>query len=602
MKIDNNLVYFIDIIEKPIIKETNLFLWSIILMILPTMINALWINGSEMSFLYIIQTNRFGASIPYIFFVPFILSYVISIIQLILRRNYAKWIIYSVLLFLMSLNIFLLLNFSTMVSPMMFTLLMETTRAETSGFISTYLFSKGTLITFTILFFLTILIIISEKIRFREIVERLSSSFVAKLSILVIMAYFMYRGIVSLIYFLTLFSCRTPLDVEEWSHGYKYETNTITVSIYSIYDYFGQKQDINHFYEIMSHLNSDEISSGTDTLDVVLVIGESYNKYHSELYGYKFETTPLMEKERIKGRLFVFDDVVTPYNMTSFVIKNLFSVNSIYDRESWTDFPFFQAIFKKAGYDVYFWDNQMIKSGGDVSDFSLNALIHNNDISCLSYTNTNDVTYKYDGELVDNFRDNIQLDSDKNLVIFHLQGQHFDSKDRYPHNIGYDLFSYSSYNKPDLSKGMRQYIADYDNATLYNDYVNNKIVELFIERNAIIVFLSDHGEEVYDYREFQGRTHEIDKSRDALKYQYEIPFFVWLSNQFMKKNPQVVDRIKNSSHKRYMIDNVSQFLMGLAKIKTIYYKPDRDVLSESFCEKKRIIQNSIDYDKQMGNH
>ena len=70
----------------------------------------------------------------------------------------------------------------------------------------------------------------------------------------------------------------------------------------------------------------------------------------------------------------------------------------------------------------------------------------------------------------------------------------------------------------------------------------------------------------------------------------------------MKKNPQVVDRIKNSSHKRYMIDNVSQFLMGLAKIKTIYYKPDRDVLSESFCEKKRIIQNSIDYDKQMGNH
>jgi glucan phosphoethanolaminetransferase (alkaline phosphatase superfamily) len=236
MKIDNNLIYFIDIIEKPIIKETNLFLWSIILMILPTMINALWINGSEMSFLYIIQTNRFGASIPYIFFVPFVLSYVISTIQLVFRKNYVKWIIYSVLLFLMSLNIFLLLNFSTMVSPMMFTLLMETTGSETSGFISTYLFSKGTQISFAILFLLTILIVISDKIRFHGLAERLSSSFVTKLSILVIMAYFMYRGIVSLIYFLTLFSCRTPSDVEEWSHGYKYETNTITVSIYSIYD------------------------------------------------------------------------------------------------------------------------------------------------------------------------------------------------------------------------------------------------------------------------------------------------------------------------------------------------------------------------------
>ena len=232
----------------------------------------------------------------------------------------------------------------------------------------------------------------------------------------------------------------------------------------------------------------------------------------------------------------------------------------------------------------------------------MNALIHNNDISSLSYTNTNDDTYKYDGELVDNFCDNIQLDSDKNLVIFHLQGQHFDSKDRYPHNKGYNMFSYDSYNKPDLSEGMRQYIADYDNATLYNDYVNNKIVELFNDRNAIIVFLSDHGEEVYDYRDFQGRTHEINKSRDALKYQYEIPFFVWFSNLFMIKNPQIVNRIKYSSHKKFMIDNVSQFLMGLAKIRTIYYKPDRDVLSESCCERKRIVQNCIDYDKQMENH
>lgn len=101
-------------------------------------------------------------------------------------------------------------------------------------------------------------------------------------------------------------------------------------------------------------LNLQQGSSSSSEAIVILVIGESFNKYHSELYGYKLHTNPHMAQELRNGNLFVFSDVVTPYNMTSHVMKNLFSVNSLMDNESWGMFPIFPAIFRDAGFKVLF--------------------------------------------------------------------------------------------------------------------------------------------------------------------------------------------------------------------------------------------------------
>lgn len=58
---------------------------------------------------------------------------------------------------------------------------------------------------------------------------------------------------------------------------------------------------------------------------IVLIIGESYNKHHSTLYGYHLPTTPLQQQRRDEGRLFVFQDAVSPWNITSNVLLDLFS-------------------------------------------------------------------------------------------------------------------------------------------------------------------------------------------------------------------------------------------------------------------------------------
>lgn len=50
-------------------------------------------------------------------------------------------------------------------------------------------------------------------------------------------------------------------------------------------------------------------STEQDSLNVILVIGESYNKYHSPLYGYYLNTTPVLCSQQQNGNLFVFKDV-----------------------------------------------------------------------------------------------------------------------------------------------------------------------------------------------------------------------------------------------------------------------------------------------------
>ena len=57
-----------------------------------------------------------------------------------------------------------------------------------------------------------------------------------------------------------------------------------------------------------------------------------------------------------------------------------------------------------------------------------------------------------------------------------------------------------------LSDEQRSVVADYLNATFYNDFIVDSIIRMFSDRNAIVIYFSDHGEEVYNFRMQQGRT------------------------------------------------------------------------------------------------
>lgn len=335
-------------------------------------------------------------------------------------------------------------------------------------------------------------------------------------------------------------------------------------------------------------------------MNVIYIIGESYIKRHSSLYGYPLKTSPRLEEEQKNGNLFVFYNVISPYNATSPTMKNTLCCNSITDGEKWYNSPYFPSLFKKSGFDVFYWDAQRDDSAQGLWVFSMSSFLFNKTISKISYTATTYKHFDYDNELVTDFEKTRKTLGRLNLIIFHLWGQHVDASARFPHNKEFCRFGVRDIKRKDkyLTDSKRQDIANYDNATLYNDFVVGHIINLYRDKNTVVVYLSDHGEEVYDYRDSKGRVAASEgQLSEYLKCQFDVPFVVWCSDKYKEKHPQIIKEIKTSLNRPFMTDNVCQILFHLSGLHTIYYKAEHDLLSPNFKPKDRFVNGGINYDK-----
>lgn len=521
-------------------------------------------------------------------------SLLMALIVLLPFGRFAKYFFYFFLTILCTVNVFLHFQFKSKISPNIMLLLGETNTQESSEFIHQYVFSIST-IPAVLFFFAALLLIILA-----ELYKRHTMSLNKKLMGIVV-SIITLLGICSFVRFSSLFLCRTTLEVDRWV-----ETNearpmdNLSNLLFCLYDLYIGSNELSVAEQSTLEACQKEARSNADTLSIVLVIGESYIKNHSSLYGYLKCTTPNMMKEEESGRLFVFTDVYSPYNLTSDVLRNVFSTNSIGAGEQWTGYPFFPVVFKKAGYDVFFWDNQYDPSGHESLDFSLNAYLHNSKTEKFAFTKINANAFRYDEELIDDFV--AQSDTTEKslmLVIFHLMGQHSSYYDRYPHSREFDYYSVDSIKqtKPFHTIEKRKLIADYDNATRYNDYIVGKIINHFRNENAVMLYFSDHGDEVYDYRDFAFRDISNTITPQILRYQYAVPFMIWCSDEFKRGNETVIEQIKDAVNKPLMLDNVCHLLFSLAKIDTPYYIQSRDILDSAYSCPPRIVNDSINIDK-----
>lgn len=341
-------------------------------------------------------------------------------------------------------------------------------------------------------------------------------------------------------------------------------------------------------------------SCSEDSINVVFVLGESFIKAHSSLYGYPLPTMPNMEREKENGNLFVFEDLVTPYNGTSNAMKNLFCLNDMSKGEKWYKTAYWPQLFKKAGFRLYLWDNQ---KNFDKRHGNTFYEMYAHKVANVCYDKMNETAYDYDEAIVEDFKKNGHVNyNGKNYVWFHLMGQHFAFADKCPNDK--KVFQTKDVKRIDsyLTDDMKQVIADYDNAVHYNDEVLKSIIDLFRNTNSVLVFISDHGEEAYDYRAKASRpAMEPGLENEYAHCQYDVPMLIWCSDLYMEKHKDVVNELTNCATHSSMSDKIGYSLIHLAHIKTKYYNPQGDMTSMKFQKNKRTIylmggEKSLDYD------
>lgn len=373
---------------------------------------------------------------------------------------------------------------------------------------------------------------------------------------------------------------------------------------FSIYSNHLASQQVDKCVEASRRVSVDSCSFRSPT--IVLIIGESYSKAHCQLYGYPQKDTPRQKRLERSGWMTKFNDVVSCWNLTSFVFKNVLSMHVVGEKGEWCDYPLFPELFRKAGYKVTFLTNQFLLAAGQaVYDFSGGFFLNDPVLSKAQFDLRNTSLHRFDEGLLadyDNFLKDGKIDlKGNNLIIFHLIGQHVSYNTRYPKNRAkWHADDYKEL-RPDLAGDnyRRRMIADYDNACLYNDSIVTQIVKRFENKDAIVVYMPDHGEEIFEPgRNILCRNHSAAVDWPLAHYEFEVPFWIWCSRKYAHREPQVFKAIKDAKNRRFMTDALPHMMVWLAGISSKDYHDKYNLLSPNYDEDRpRILKNSVDYDK-----
>lgn len=357
-----------------------------------------------------------------------------------------------------------------------------------------------------------------------------------------------------------------------------------------IYSYCFVQKDFQAYQELKNAVGRKEpvlLSDSSKIENIVLVIGESLGRNHMQLYGYKYPTNPLLTKLFEGGELYRFNNTVSPSTGTIDVISRALTFYNYEQPGDWYEYDILMDIMKKAGYKTFWLSNQ--ESFGSSGNLPA-ALAERCDFSafCSIRNSQQETSGDLDEHLLP-ILDSIgnQL-SKKNFIVVHLLGSHVRYVNRYP--VSFDRFKADDVDLP-YNSYKRMLVAQYDNAALYNDYILNEIINRFKDKDALLLYISDHAEEVYDYRDYTGRSYE-----KLSGYMVEVPFLIWTSELFRKNFPDKTERIASSVDRPYMTDDLIHTILDLSDIRAVGFDSLRSVVNPAFnLERKRMFQEK-DYD------
>lgn len=524
-------------------------------------------------------------------------------------RGFFRGLLYVVLYGLALVDVYCFVTYDTTLTPTVMMLLAETNSNEAKEFAST-IFSPDVIFGKVGWILLIILVHIAITVGRRLLPKRFvgvslvpdALKYCRTLLGIACIALFVWCGALSWSNKQGVYSLMTAANIgeiehilTEKDHGTMYQPAYRMA--FSVYANSLTAQQIKKLQTAVGHIEVDSCSYTVP--NIVLIIGESYSRHHSQQYGYWQPTTPRQVELEKTGRLIKFTDVVCPWNLTSFVFKQMFSTYTVGDKGEWCDYPLFPELFKAAGYHVTFLTNQFLPRAKEaVYDFSGGFFLNDPVLSKAQFDSRNTKKYQFDDGLLDEYARLKNEEKEYNLTIFHLIGQHVLYRQRSPNDR--KKFHGEEYKKakPHLNDRERKILADYDNSLLYNDSIVTEITRRFDNRDAIVIYVPDHGEECFEGDlHFYCRMHSTEITSRLAHAEFDIPFWMYCTPEFMKRHPEIYEQVVSAKDKRYMTDALPHLLLYLAGIHSKDYKEEHNILSPRYNEKrKRILKNTTDYD------
>ncbi len=294
-------------------------------------------------------------------------------------------------------------------------------------------------------------------------------------------------------------------------------------------------------YNFKSQENKKEILLPNATIKdtkksiVVLVIGESARSRNFSLYGYEKLTNPLLSKTE---NLYTF-------NATSCATYTTAGVKCILEHANTSKL-----------YEIL--PNYLYRNNVEVIWRTTNW--GEPPVHIKNFLNKDDLTKNcvgeecnYDEILLNGLQEQIAASKkDKILIILHTSTSHGPTySKKYP--TKFETFK-PVCNSVELGKcTSEELINAYDNTIVYTDYILSNLIDILKQKqeySSTMLFVSDHGESLGENNLYM---HGLPVAI-APKEQFEIPFIVWLSDDYKKLKPN------NSLTQNHVFHSVLNFL------------------------------------------
>ncbi len=321
---------------------------------------------------------------------------------------------------------------------------------------------------------------------------------------------------------------------------------------------------------------------------VVVVIGESTTRHNLEIYGYHRPTTPKLAQ--MKDDLVIFNDVITPVAHTIPAVMGALCSEKLRAGEINCTSATLVDIARGAGYHVTWISNQTPVGFDD------NVLVHlgksadkaifvNHDVSSAAEADRNTSLDEKIFAPLDDAMSEADRTGEKNMIFIHLMGAHFTYEKRYPaaskifnDNVPNDL------NPVIKDKDANLLINNYDNAIAYQDEILSRIFTRIksAKHEALGVYFSDHGEEVYESKNFHGHN-DMNLTRSMS----EIPLILATSDSYSRTHVKGMKAIRSYQNRPFTTSRLTPSIADLLGLKYPALDPERGLFSPRFKPEPR---------------
>ena len=561
-----------------ILREDGLFICILLISNFPVIFEPLKVGGKISEY-----AEHFFLSIFPLIFIALVLHFLL--IKLPKVKRILQVAISFVFLLLSVTDIFLLYKFDTNLNGLMVEILLGTNILTAKEFLQSYVFAPAQSIKILIITAVVLLFLIKSvkliKSFLKKRIQWISGFLIiAFLSSMTLWLYYAHRFEVS-----KIFDDKEKIAEQIYRiHHLAYGT-LIFRTIYYAYDFSNYYPIVNRDTILgkMDKVKAEILSNDSNIPYVVFILGEATTKNHMQLYGYKLETNPLLTERYNAGEILKFDDTIACANNTSRAMSLIFTFSEKDTKmNEWYLTPNLFDILNGTGYHTVWISNQSPQGLWGNFDY-----IFANRCNDIVFTEKN--TRRHDDVLLPELDKFLEKPYDKNFYLLHIYGTHASYEDRYPKE--FEKFIATDEDKP--TENGREITAAYDNAVLYNDYIVDEIIRRFEDKNALIIYISDHGEEVFEGREFFGHSTESHGNYSMI----EIPFIIWTSQKFRETYPEKISALSASLEKPYRTDLMINMILELMDIRTNYCDPTKSIINEKFDTSFKRIYNGKLYTK-----